>query len=173
MSPSRNLVILILTVAALFSAILPASAQTALAADDEKSAGSEANLAVVLGLTPEQIDQLKEAKRMHRPRLQAAIKRMRDANRALDAAVYADNVDDSDFRTRLADYQTAQAEVARLRFEGELAVRRILTRQQLLQFRELRRQFAESRRQMKKANDPGAVRPRKALRQLRRRANKP
>jgi Spy/CpxP family protein refolding chaperone len=60
-------------------------------------------------------------------------------------AIYADTVSDADFQTSLTEFRAAQSEMARLRFESELAVRKILTPEQLVRFRELRRKFAEER----------------------------
>jgi Spy/CpxP family protein refolding chaperone len=71
---------------------------------------------------------------------------MQDAARNLDMAIYGDVVNDADVKARLREFQVAEAELSRLRFESELAVRKILTPEQLIKFRELRRQFAEERR---------------------------
>ena len=73
-----------------------------------------------------------------------AQRRLRIANASLDLAIYGEAVSDAEFQTRLKEFQTAQAEVARLRFEGELAVRKVLNPEQLVRFRELRRRFAEA-----------------------------
>jgi Spy/CpxP family protein refolding chaperone len=75
--------------------------------------------------------------------MEAALNRLREANLALDAAIYADSVDEEVFEARLKDQQLAQAEVARLRFTSELAVRKILTPDQLTRFRDLRQRFAD------------------------------
>jgi Spy/CpxP family protein refolding chaperone len=45
----------------------------------------------------------------------------------------------------LKEFQAAQTHVARLRFESELAIRKVLTPEQLTRFRELRRAFGENR----------------------------
>ena len=103
------------------------------------------NLLAELGLTPEQIQQVRRLNQERRPALMAAQTRMREANRNLDMAIYSDTVSDKEFQTRLQEFQAAQAELARLRFDGELAVRKILTPEQLVRFRELRRRFAEMR----------------------------
>jgi Spy/CpxP family protein refolding chaperone len=78
----------------------------------------------------------------------AAQIRLRAANRALDAAIYADQVSDSDVEARIAEAQAAQAEVAKLRSMNEYAVRKVLTPEQLVHFRELRRKFEEMRKEM-------------------------
>jgi Spy/CpxP family protein refolding chaperone len=103
------------------------------------------NLFSELGLTSEQIQQIRRMNQERRPAMMHAQHRMREANRALDMAIYADTVSDADFQTSLTEFRSAQSELARLRFEGELAVRKILSPEQLVRFRDLRRKFAEAR----------------------------
>jgi Spy/CpxP family protein refolding chaperone len=99
------------------------------------------NLFRVLGLSPDQLQQIRKLNQERKPQMDAATLRLREANRALDEAIYADNLDEALVQIRLKDLQAAQAEVARLRFTGELQIRRILTPDQLTRFRELRKQF--------------------------------
>lgn len=101
------------------------------------------NLLRILGLSPEQAQQLRRLNQERKPLMDAAARRLREANRALDEAIYADSVDETLFQARLKDLQLAQAEMAKLRFLGELNVRKILTPEQLARFRELRRRFAQ------------------------------
>ena len=101
-----------------------------------------------LGLSPEQIQQIRKMNIERRPQTNEAQRRLREANRALDEAIYADQVDDAEFEARLKDFQSAQAEIQRLRFTNELSVRRILTPEQLVRFRELRAGFERERRNM-------------------------
>jgi Spy/CpxP family protein refolding chaperone len=104
------------------------------------------NLLAALGLSPEQVQQIRRINQERRPAMMLAQRRMREANRALDMAIYRDAaVNDEEFQTRLKEVQAAQSDLARLRFETELSVRRILTQDQLVRFRDLRRQFAEER----------------------------
>ena len=112
------------------------------------------NLLGELGLSPEQTQQLRRMNIERKPRIEAANRRLREANRNLDQVIYGDSVDDGEFQIRLKEFQAAQAEVARIRFESELNVRRILTPDQLVKFRDIRRQFAETRREMKQQNAP-------------------
>lgn len=94
-----------------------------------------------LGLSPEQMQRIRRLNVARKPTMDEAQRRLRVATNALDEAIYADEVAETDVQTRLKDFQLAQAEVARLRFMNELAVRRILTKEQLVRFRELRRRF--------------------------------
>ena len=96
------------------------------------------NLFRALGLSPEQVQEIRKLNQERKPQMDAALVRLRDANRALDEAIYSDRFDESIFQARLKDHHLAQAEVARLRFQGELSVRKVLTAEQLAKFRELR-----------------------------------
>jgi len=78
-----------------------------------------------------------------KPLIREAQMRLRQANRNLDQAIYADNVDETEIAARMKELQLAQAEVIKIRSLTELAVRKILTPEQLIKFREIRRQFAE------------------------------
>lgn len=103
------------------------------------------SLLAELDLTPEQIQQIRRINRENQPLLRAAQQRLREARTNLDQAVYDDNSDEREVQTRLKNVQQAQAEVARLRSSAEFAVRKVLTPEQLLKFREVRRRFAEQR----------------------------
>ena len=103
------------------------------------------NLLAELGLTPEQIDAVRKINQERKPVEMAARQRFQDAGRALNMAIYGDNVDDAAVKERLREFQAAQAELARIKFTNELAVRKVLTLEQLVKFRELRRRFAEAR----------------------------
>ncbi len=122
------------------------------------------NLLRELGLTPEQLDAVRTINQQRKPVEQEARQRFQDAQRALNIAIYGDTVNDADVRAKLAEFQAAQAELARIKFTNELAVRKVLTPEQLNRFRELRRRFAEAARNDRQ-NGPGQGRP---LRRLRR-----
>ncbi|HUR97140.1 MAG TPA: hypothetical protein VMZ26_03625, partial [Pyrinomonadaceae bacterium] len=111
------------------------------------------NLLAELGLSPDQLQQIGRVNRERRPAIRDARRRMGDAARDLDIAIYGDVVNEADVKSRLKEFQAAEAELSRLRFESELAVRKILTAEQLVRFRELRRRFAEER--MKNAPQRG------------------
>lgn len=101
------------------------------------------NLLQELGLTQEQRQQIRRLNAEKQPMMREAQMRLRQANRNLDQAIYADNVDETEIQTRLKEAQLAQAEVTKIRALTELAVRKILTPEQLVKFREVRRQFTE------------------------------
>lgn len=121
------------------------------------------NLMQELGLSTEQVQAMRRINQQRKPVEQAARGRFQDAQRALNMAIYADSVDEADVQAKLAEFQAAQAELARIKFTNELAVRKVLTPDQLLKFRELRRRFAEAREEFQ--NRPQRPRP---LRRMRR-----
>ncbi len=113
---------------------------------DRPQPDARPNLMRELGLSPEQMQQIRRLNAERKPLMNQAQQRLRMATRELDLAIYSDSVNDEEVQARLKELQAAQAEVARLRFTNELAVRKILTPEQLVRFRELRRSFAEQRR---------------------------
>ncbi|HMQ04580.1 MAG TPA: Spy/CpxP family protein refolding chaperone [Pyrinomonadaceae bacterium] len=119
------------------------------------------NLFRELGLSPEQIQAIRQLNRESQPQNQAARKRFDDANRELNKVIYSDRVDETAYKARLAEYQAAQAEIAELKFANEFAVRKILTPEQLVLFRELRQRFAERMENLRDRRQPlpGPSRP--------------
>lgn len=114
---------------------------------EQRQEGARPNLFAELGLTREQMQQIRRINQLRRPRMMEAQNRLRVANRELDATIYRDAFNEEEFQSKLKALQAAQAEVARLRFESELSIRRILTPEQLIRFRELRQKFAEERQE--------------------------
>lgn len=104
-----------------------------------------ANMLRRLGLSEEQIKQIRTLNAEKQPLMGEAQRRLREATRALDEAIYADQFNDADIDLRLKAVQLAQADVAKLRYMNELAVRRILTQEQLVRFREMRQRFEKAR----------------------------
>jgi Spy/CpxP family protein refolding chaperone len=117
-----------------------------------------------LGLSMEQMQQIRRLNMARKPMMDEAQKRVREATQALNQVIYADEVNEVEFHARLREFQLAQAEVAKLRFLNELGVRRILLRDQLLRFREIQRRFEEAVREnmqygpIRNANNPANVR---------------
>lgn len=112
---------------------------------EDRPGNRRPNLLSELGLSPDQIQQIRRLNQERKPAMMEAQRRMREANRNLDIAIYGETISDADFQTRLSALHAARAELDRLRFEGELAVRKVLTPEQLIRFREIRRRFAEAR----------------------------
>src|SRR6185436_17750075 len=59
------------------------------------------NLLAELGLSPEQVQQIRRMNQERRPTMMQAQRRMREANRSLDMAIYRDSVNDEEFQARL------------------------------------------------------------------------
>ena len=104
---------------------------------------SRPNLLAELDLSTEQIRQIRRINREKQPLVREARQRMLEANRVLDQSIYDDSIDESVVETRLKEAQTAQAEFTKIRSMTEFAVRKILTPEQLVKFREIRRTFKE------------------------------
>ncbi len=98
-----------------------------------------------LGLRQEQIRQIRLINGENKEKLREANFRLREARRNLDAAIYSDNADNLLVETKLREFQNAQAEVAKIRTLTELAIRKVLTPEQLVRFRELRQGFEQFR----------------------------
>ncbi len=108
-----------------------------------------------LGLTPDQVEKIRRLNTDRKPQMDAAQRKLREAMKSLDEAIYADQVDETVVSAKIKDVQSAQSEVQRLRFMNEFAVRRILLPEQLMRFRQLRSQFAADRQQVNRRRAAG------------------
>ncbi len=102
---------------------------------------SRPGLVQMLGLSRDQIQQLRAITRNLQPQVKQAQMNLREANLALDEAVYSDDVSDALVQERLKSVQNAQAEMVRSKTMLETSIRKILTREQLIKFRNLRQKF--------------------------------
>lgn len=155
----------------LLISVAPVSAQNTLQgagasaeADPTPAADRKPNLLSQLGLSRDQIQQIRKLNIERKPLMQAAQFRVRDANRLLDEAIYADSTNDTDIDARIKELQSAQASLIAIRSSNELAVRRLLSPDQLLRFRDLRSRFEQMLKDRRKAerggsNDPRNSRP--------------
>jgi len=118
-----------------------------------------------LGLSQDQMRKIREYNVARRPRIEEAHRRFRDAGRLLDQAIYADQLNEAEVRLRMKAVQEAQAELISIRSASELAIRQILTPEQLVKFRQLRQRFEENNRQDRRmpgggpVGDPAGLRP--------------
>ncbi|MEJ7623056.1 MAG: hypothetical protein WKF34_03610 [Pyrinomonadaceae bacterium] len=104
-----------------------------------------------LGLSRDQMQQIRGLNQARRPAMEAAQVRLRAATQALNESIYADGTNEANVEARLLGMQKAHADVQRIRFTHEFAVRRVLTTAQLVKFRDLRRRFDQARQNQ----DPG------------------
>lgn len=105
-----------------------------------------------LNLTVDQTQQIRSINMETHEAARQAYQRLRTARRALDAAIYADSVDQALIDERLRELNTAQTEASKLKVTIELRIRQVLTPEQLVRFRELRQnaeqKFRERRESM-------------------------
>jgi Spy/CpxP family protein refolding chaperone len=139
------------------------------AAPEEAAQGNQdANWVTALGLTPEQIARIRAIRQQNRVEWQAAKKRVNQAQRALDQAIYSDEVSEAVIEQRSREVAEAQAAEVRLRAMTELGIRRVLTLQQLNTFRMIRGQRireAQMKRRMENADGLRDRRPGNAINQ--------
>jgi Spy/CpxP family protein refolding chaperone len=149
--------LLLLLIVAVVAMSVSASGQNGPPPDDQPPGDRpderRPNLLAELGLSQEQVQQIRRMNQERRPLMQRAQRRLREANRDLDMAIYADNFSEADFQARLKEFQAAQSEMAQLRFEGEMSVRKVLTAEQIVKFRQLRAEFAPRRRDRQDRRD--------------------
>lgn len=119
------------------------------AAQPVRPRDEEINLLRLLNLTPEQVPQLRAIRQQSGIEGQALARRLNQARRALDEAIYADDLNEDVIRERAREVAEAQAAILRLRTQTEVRVRRVLTPEQLQRFRELRRE-AQARQRLQR-----------------------
>jgi len=106
-----------------------------------------------LKLSPEQMMMIRKINTESRPQMREAQQRVWLARKELDAAVYADELDEETLRMKVRAVIEAEAEVTRIRAMSEVAVRKVLTPEQLERFRRLRQRFARQAEEMRMGPD--------------------
>ena len=94
-----------------------------------------------LNLSQTQVRQIRRINQENRFLLREAQTHLREANKNLDAAIYADSFNEQNIQSKKKELQLAQAELIKLRFLKELAIRKVLEPAQLSKFREVRQSF--------------------------------
>jgi Spy/CpxP family protein refolding chaperone len=133
--------------AALAQEASPTPAQQQDGAAAQINPNEPATILAHLNLSPEQIAQMRAIQSESVPQAQALSRRLNQARRALDEAIYSDNADESLVEQRAREVAEAQAALVRYRAQTELRVRRILTPEQLQTFRNLRDEAIRERQQ--------------------------
>lgn len=124
-----------------------------------------------LKLTPDQLEKIRAITEQNRIEGQPVRRRVNQAQRALDEAIYSDNVNEAEIEQRARELAEAQAAQVRMRAMTELSIRRVLTPEQLNTFRLVRRQRAienQVKRRQENANQPQPLnnkRPENGIRQ--------
>jgi Spy/CpxP family protein refolding chaperone len=116
----------------------------AFAQEDQTTPAKRPNLLQELGLSTEQVQVIRTINKTQKPKMEAAQRNFRQAKKALDDAVYADNFVEADVETKTKDVQTTQARIIKVKTETEVAIRKVLTPEQLVKFVELRQRLMQS-----------------------------
>jgi Spy/CpxP family protein refolding chaperone len=124
----------------------------------EKQKKERPNLLRELDLTREQVQQIREINQASRQELRDAQQKIGEARRNLDQAIYAEKADDADVRIKLREFQDAQSEAARLRADIEYQIRKVLTPEQLVRFREIRQNFEQFKNNRERKRNPFRMR---------------
>ena len=103
-----------------------------------------------LHLTAEQREQIRMIREQNRAERATINQRVRETNRALEEALDSDNPDQSVLEQSIQEVSAAQAEAMRMRIRTEVKIRQVLTSEQRVMLKEMRRnvhQLRERRRQ--------------------------
>jgi Spy/CpxP family protein refolding chaperone len=124
-----------------------------------------------LGLTKEQTQQIRRINLQRQPMMKEAQQQVRLSQKALDEAIYADVADEGEIKEKVKAVQLAASEVTKIKAFTEYSIRNVLTPEQLVKFRVLRRKLMNL-----KLNKQETIQDRKAQipkRRLLNRATKP
>jgi len=91
-----------------------------------------------LRLSPDQIQRIRLIQRDTKDERVAVGQRLREANRALEESLDAENADESVIDERMRDVNAAQNAQLRLRIQTELRIRRVLNPEQRAMLRDIR-----------------------------------
>ena len=105
-----------------------------------------------LNLSPEQREQIRAIRQQLQGERAAITQRLRETNQALEAALDADNPDESVVEQRLREVAAAQAAATHMRVLSEVRIRRVLTPEQLTTLRTLRQNARSVRRERQREN---------------------
>ena len=155
----------------LFILLLAAPARQALAQNpadapqgDQAQAAQDSDWRTALNLTPDQMTKIRAIREQNKVEGQAIRRRVNQAQRALDQAIYSDNVNEAEVDQRARELAEAQAAEVRMRATTELNIRRVLTPEQLNTFRTIRQERirqAQLKRRLENGNPQGPLRNRR------------
>ena len=98
-----------------------------------------------LNLTPEQQEQIRVIREANREERAAINQRVRETNRALEEVLDTENPDESVVEQHVREAAAAQAAAMRMRIVSEVKIRRVLTQEQRVVLRGMRKQAHEAR----------------------------
>jgi Spy/CpxP family protein refolding chaperone len=140
---------LIFTKLIFISAIICYSFSIVLAQPDPPPPGSQfaenrpPNLLQQLNLTKDQIQQLRVVNREWQPRLQKSQREFKAAQIDLDEAIYLDETSDEIINAKIEVVNATHSEMIRTRTMLQTLIRKILTKEQMERFRQLREDFQQ------------------------------
>lgn len=106
-----------------------------------------------LGLTREQIQQIRRINQERKPVMQDAQQRWQTARRELDMAIYSDDSTEEQIKELTKTAQLSQAELLKERTITEYLIRKVLTPEQLVKFRQLRQQLMQKMNRRRNLNN--------------------
>ena len=125
-----------------------------------------------LNLTPEQREQIRLIREQLRNERAVVNQRVRETNKALEEVLDSDSPDQSIIEQRIQEVSAAQAAAMRMRIMTEVKIRQVLTTEQRVMLRELRR-HVDTRRELRgQGNEDRQRRLEHRTRQLERRRNR-
>ena len=98
-----------------------------------------------LNLTPEQREQIRVLREANREERATVNQRVRETNRALEEVLDSDSPDESVVEQRVREAAAAQAAAMRMRIINEVKIRRVLTLEQRVLLRGMRKHAQEAR----------------------------
>jgi len=167
----RNFLTLVFTTALVFIAFSNVKAQETTENQNANQAVRPFKLFQELGLTREQIQQIRAVNQERRPIMQAAQQRWRAANRELDDAIYGDNSTDEQIKELTRRAQFAQSDLLKERTITEYQIRKVLTPDQLIKFRQLREEIRQKLAEKKALNNRQNPNTQRPINRLRNRQN--
>ena len=105
-----------------------------------------------LNLTPEQREQIRVIRETNREERAAINQRVRETNRALEEVLDTESPDESAVEQRVREAAAAQAAAMRMRIISEVKIRRVLTPEQRVLLRGMRKQAHEARGERRREN---------------------
>jgi Spy/CpxP family protein refolding chaperone len=105
------------------------------------------NLLRRIGITQEQLRQIRQIRRDNDDRIVAVGRRLREARRALEQAMVKEPFDEAVVKRRAEELAQAQAEAVRLHAEIRAQIRKILTPEQVNRLLELEREYRQRQSQ--------------------------
>lgn len=116
-----------------------------------------------LNLTAEQVEKIRAIREQNKNERLAINQRLRQAQRAIDDAIEADNPNEVLIEQRARELAEAQLAATRMRVITELRIRRVMTTEQLAKLRALRQQALNLREQRRNQSNQDQRPPRVRL----------